>query len=90
MLLTEGESTDLQDKKESHLLTWSEVASGPPHQPTWTIECKSRYHAYINADLVMSDIFLSVGGEVKGSGAALSKSDAKQTAAKEALAVSMF
>ncbi|KAF8203906.1 hypothetical protein BJ912DRAFT_218240 [Pholiota molesta] len=57
----------LQDKKESHLLTWSEVASGPPHQPTWTIECK-------------------IGGEVKGAGAALSKSDAKQTAAKEALA----
>lgn len=38
----------------------------------------------------MSDIFLLVGGEVKGFGAALSKSDAKQIAAKEALTVSMF
>ncbi|KAF9486375.1 hypothetical protein BDN70DRAFT_869885 [Pholiota conissans] len=58
----------LQDKKESHLLTWTEASSGPPHQPTWTVECK-------------------IGGEVKGSGAALSKADAKQIAAKEALTV---
>ncbi|KAF9014310.1 hypothetical protein BDQ17DRAFT_1342484 [Cyathus striatus] len=30
----------LEETQQSHLVTWAQYSSGPPHAPVWTIQCK--------------------------------------------------
>jgi hypothetical protein len=76
---------DLQERKEAHLLSWSEVLSTPPNPVRWTVHCKGV------APVVSLPAMLTpspVGGEVMGVGFGVQKAVARQAAAKQACEVS--
>jgi hypothetical protein len=63
-----------------------EESSGPSHELTWTVRCKSKLLP-LSAHYSISLHVHQVGGVIKGTGVAAQKAQAKQAAAKEALEV---
>lgn len=63
-----------------------EESSGPSHEPIWTVHCKSKL-LFLSAHYCIAYHVHQVGGEIKGTGVAVQKAQAKQAAAKEALQV---
>ena len=78
--------SDLQDRHESHLLSWGETNSGPSHSIQWHIECKSGFDSEPRMYQLANK--QKVKGAIKGVGSGPTKSAAKQIAAEKALQVS--
>ncbi|KAF8074978.1 hypothetical protein FPV67DRAFT_1445972 [Lyophyllum atratum] len=67
---------DMQERKESHLLSWAELPSSTSNPTQWTVLCKINH--------------LKVNGEVKGIGVAPQKAMARQAAARQACEPASF